>query len=121
MSALATGEVIETRPAFRTLPVIVMGALGTEIVGVTAVSETVRGGLRAATGAPATPGASAAAAVAAGAGERTESSEAVSNETASTVAEAACRHTLAGMIRPVTSPPPGAPTRDELSAAHWGR
>ena len=118
MSALATGELIETRPAFRTVPVIVMGALGTEIAGVTVVSETVRGGLRAATGAPATPGASAPAAVAAGAGERTE---AVSNETASTVTEAACRRILAGMIRPVTSPPPGAPTRDELSAAHWGR
>jgi hypothetical protein len=44
MSARATGEVAGTRPEFLTLPVMVMGDLGTETVGVTVVRETVRGG-----------------------------------------------------------------------------
>jgi len=43
MNARATAEVIVTEPELRTFPVMVIGALGTAIVGVMVVSEMVRG------------------------------------------------------------------------------
>jgi len=105
MSASATGEAIETTPALRTLPVIVIALLGTAIVGVMLVSETVSGE------AEVPMAVMAVSALAMGTDVRI----------ASSAAEAACRHTLLGIWRAVTSRPPGTPARPGLSGAHWER
>ena len=109
---------ITTSLELRTVPLIVIGALGTATVGVMVVTETVGGGTVATTGVLAS---TVVRAVAAGIEERIGNTELASTEIASKVAEALCRHSRLGVLGPVTTPLPGAPMRLGQSAARWRR
>ena len=120
MNAPATGRVIGTALELRTLPVILIGALGTATAGVTAVRETAKGAAETVSLGLTVVGA--VAAVAAGTGERIGNTVTATSEVASRTAEAVCRHPrLVVILRLVTSRLPGAPMRPVLFAAHSRR
>jgi len=117
-SARATGEVSVPPLELRTLPVILIEALGTATVGVMLVSETISDGVKTWLG---VSEARALCAVAAGACARLASSDIISSEIASKVDEVACRLTRPGSMFPLTSRLLGAPMRHGLFAVRWGR
>jgi hypothetical protein len=146
--ARATGEVKETALTFRTLPVIVTAVLARTTGGVTDVTETVKGVDLVDVAAGATvvvpdAGAWGAGAVEVGAVEvdpvevnpaevgavevsgiemgGVDIARSGTSANASRAAVVVRRHTRKEVLRPVTSRPPGAPTRPGLSAVRWGR
>jgi hypothetical protein len=92
MSARATGEVRVVPLELRTLAVILIGALGTAMVGVMLVRETVSVGVRTAAGVPAP--------WAAGTGAKIASSNSVSGKIVSRLDEVVRRRTSLGIMLP---------------------